>query len=101
MKGAYSTLQTLKLLFTPFVPSRHSGCLSCFAPLFEQMPFKFSDIFFFAGLISVFKTTVSPTLMQIPPALIHQPLFLGLNKYQKGEFTSSTVAFYQKSILIF
>ena len=31
--------------------------------------------------------------MQPPPALI-----LGLNKYQKGDFTSSTVAFYQKSI---
>ena len=25
-------------------------------------------------------------------------MFLGLNKYQKGDFTSSTVAFYQKSI---
>ena len=31
----------------------------------------------------------------------NQPTFLGLNKYQKGEFTSSTVAFYQKSIFIF
>ena len=31
--------------------------------------------------------------MQSPPALT-----LGLNKYQKGDFTSSTVAFYQKSI---
>ena len=28
----------------------------------------------------------------------NQLTFLGLNKYQKGDFTSSTVAFYQKSI---
>ena len=26
---------------------------------------------------------------------------MGLNKYQKGDFTSSTVAFYQKSIFDF
>ena len=26
------------------------------------------------------------------------PTFLGLNKYQNGDFTSSTIAFYQKSI---
>ena len=30
--------------------------------------------------------------------LTHTSLLLGLNKYQKGDFTSSTVAFYQKSI---
>ena len=32
---------------------------------------------------------------------INQPTFLGLSKYQKGEFTSSTISFYQKSIFIF
>ena len=30
--------------------------------------------------------------------LSDQPTFLGLSKYQKGDFTSSTDAFYQKSI---
>ena len=40
--------------------------------------------------------------MQSPTTLIqptNQPTFLGLNKYQKGDFTSSAVTFYQKSIL--
>ena len=42
---------------------------------------------------------------QFPPhsptpllTLFNQPTFLGLNKYQKDDFTSSTVTFYQKSI---
>ena len=42
--------------------------------------------------------------MQPAPVLIqptNQPIFFGLNKYQKGDFTSSTVAFYQKSIFDF
>ena len=50
--------------------------------------------------------TVPPTLTQPPPALIrHTNLpytqLTGLNKYQKGDFTSSTIAFYQKSIFDF
>ena len=48
LMGAYSIPpQTPQLLLTPFTPSGCSGCLSHFAPSFEQMPFKFSDIFFF------------------------------------------------------
>ena len=52
--------------------------------------------------LKVFQS-VPPTLTQPPPALI-QPTNLpytqltGLNKYQKGNFTSSTVACCQKSI---
>ena len=47
--------------------------------------------------------TIPPTLTQPPPALIrHTNLpYTNLNKYQKGDFTSSTVAFYQKSIFDF
>ena len=41
----------------------------------------------------------TPTLMHPPSApSSDQPIFLGLNKYQKGDFTRSTVTFYQKSI---
>ena len=46
LRGTYSVPQTPQLLLTPFTPSRRSGHLSRFAPLFEKMPFKFSDIFF-------------------------------------------------------
>ena len=42
------------------------------------------------------------SLCPLPSFLFHPLLrYFGLNKYQKGEFTSSTIAFYQKSILIF
>ena len=64
---------------------------------------------------SIFKIFVSPPLFSVPPLLRYfkqfslpsrnpllpqsdQPTFLGLNKHQKGDFTSSTVAFYQKSV---
>ena len=47
LRGAYSARpKPPQLLLTPFAPSGHSGRLSHSAPSFEQMPFKFSDIFF-------------------------------------------------------
>ena len=45
--------------------------------------------------------TVSPTLIQTPPALVLPTNLFWFKQISKGEFTSSTVAFYQKLILIF
>ena len=75
------------------------------------------------SLSSLFKIFVSPPLFSVPPPFkvfqtvaptpIQPPLTLiqhtnlpyiqlmSLNKYQKGDFNSSTVAFYQKSIFDF
>ena len=55
--------------------------------------------------LKVFQT-IPPTFTQTPPALtwctnLPYKYIMGLNKYQKGGFTSSTVAFYQKSVFDF
>ena len=49
---------------------------------------------FFIGLNKYLKGDFTSSTI----AFNHQPTFLGLNKYQRGDFTSSTVALYQKWI---
>ena len=54
----------------------------------------------FHPLLRYFKESSLPSRKSILPSS-KQPTFLGLNRYQKEKFPSSTVTFYQKSILIF
>ena len=55
-------------------------------------------LFFVPALFKVFYT-VLPTLTQLPPALIRPTNSPWLKQISKGWFTSSTVPFYQKSIV--
>ena len=70
---------------------------------------KFLIIFVFTPLFSVspsFKVFQTVSLMHPPPALIRQTKLCctqltGLNKYQMGDFNSTSAAFYQKSVFYF
>ena len=69
--------------------------LVCPPPIFKI--FVFPPLFSVPPPFKVFWTDPPPSCNPFLPQS-NQPTFLGLNKYQKGDFTSSTVAFYQKSI---
>ena len=66
-------------------------------PLFKIFFFLFS--FQFNPLFKVFQT-VPPTLTQAAAALIQPTNPPWFKQYQKGDFTSSTLTFFQKSIFI-
>ena len=63
---------------------------------FENLCFP-SPLFRFSPRLRYFRQFPPSSLNTLLP-LSNQQTFPGLNKYQKGDFTSSTVPFYQKSI---
>ena len=68
---------------------------SNFSPFLKSL-FSF-PFFLFQSLLKYFRQIPPPCNLLLAWSN-HQPTILGLNKYQMGDFTRSTVAFYQKSI---
>ena len=73
------------------VPTLDPACLSFLKSLFSLRSF-LTHL-----LLKCFRQFSSPSQNPLLPQF-RQSTFIGLNKYQNGDFNSSTVAFYQKSI---